>query len=186
LGQILLLGYRLDWHAGGGYGPRYFIDLLPFLAVGFICLLPAMRGRASLALLAVCALGLIVHQAVLVYAVEHGTDGWVDLPSYLAGQPIGYAWQFKSLRRLLEDPRLWLAPRPYIAQARQTISENLMAGTKDPGAYLITGTAALLAPFAVALFYGVRHYANRSHVPLILSAVAAYMGAWSVYLMLVG
>jgi hypothetical protein len=180
--QVVLLGYRVDWYGGGGYGPRYFIETLPILAVGFTCLGQGIAETpAGKAVLATCGAVLVAHQAALVYAVE---QGWVG-SNYFTGQPLGVGWQLTTVRRLVEHPGLWLMPRPFVAQGRQTILVNYAAGVRDIRAYLIPGIAAALTPIVVVVSAIVWRRRRRLRLPVILVGVVAYMVAWSFYLMLV-
>jgi len=68
---LLVLGYRLDWFGGGGYGQRYFIELLPIVAVGFACLLLGfITESAGMIMVVICSICSEVHQSVLIYSVE--------------------------------------------------------------------------------------------------------------------
>jgi hypothetical protein len=128
----------------------------------------------------------MIHQSVLLYAIEHASEEWIHIQNYRNGQPLGLGWQFTNFLRLIENPQLWLAPRLYIAQNRQTILANYVAGIKDFGAYLITGTAAVLAPIALIASATIRKYIVSSHIPIICMGIVAYLLAWAVYLMIVG
>ncbi len=187
LGQVVLIGYRVDWYSGGGFGARYFIELLPFLAIGVVCLVRRLPQRTPwLVAAGLCGAALVLHQFVLMYAVEHAADGWLAMAAYFQGQPIGVSWQLDALLRLLRDPALWLAPRPFVGPDRQTLLTNLAAGLRDPRAYLVTGAALALAPLvalpAALLWRVVR---RRGPGPLLVAA-AAYFAAWALFLMAVG
>jgi hypothetical protein len=185
--QVVLIGYRVDWYSGGGYGARYFIELLPILVVGFVCLVQRHSEKsAGKVIITLCAIVLIVHQSVLLYAIEHASATWINIQNYFNGQPLGLAWQLTDFLRLVENPRLWLAPRLYVAQHRQTILSNYMEGIQDFGAYLIPGIATVLMPIALIVFAIIRKYVVSSHIPIMFMGVVAYMVAWSVYLMIVG
>ena len=185
--QVILIGYRVDWYSGGGFGARYFIELLPMIAVGFICL---MRGfsrqpirQVGLAFLTVI---LIVHQSVLLYAVEQSINGWLNFVNYLKGNPLGERWQLNSLIKLAKHPELWFAPRPFTSKYRQTILVSLLAGVRDYRAYIIQGSAAILTPLVIFIAYWTRKYKSDVMFLVIPIGVALYMAVWAVYLMLVG
>ena len=184
--QVILIGYRVDWFGGGGYGPRYFIELLPIVAVGFVCLLQdvpeKLTGRV---LVAVCLAGLITHQFVLLYSFEHASDGWINLQNYLRGQQIGLSWQLINFLRLIENPRLWFAPL-YVAQDRQTILVNYAAGIRNFDAYLITGTAAVATLIAGSAFTLIRKWITGSRLVYILLGTGVYLEVWAVYFLMVG
>ena len=185
--QVVLIGYRNDWYSGGGFGARYFIELLPLLAVGFVCLVEGFSLKpVGQKLLAVLALVLIAHQAVLVYAVEQAINGWLDFRNYLDGAPLGLSWQVESFIRLVKNPGLWLAPQPYVDQRRQAILVNLAGGVRDYFTYLIPATAALLTPLAAWAGMWIRKHVTHFPVPVLLSGVILYMLGWAVYLLLVG
>jgi hypothetical protein len=186
LSQIILIGYRVDWFSGGGFGARYFIELLPVLAVGFVFLgreiSEKSRGKVFLTIF---TLSLIFHQAVLMHTVEHAVDGWLNLTDYLKGNPLGLSWQVKSFLRLIKEPVLWFAPRPFVAQERQTILVNFLGQAQDLRTYRITGIATGLMPVAILLSRGFQEYLTRVNYSLLLSGVVLYMMAWAFFLMLV-
>ena len=185
--QVVLIGYRADWFSGGVFGARYFIELLPMLAVGFICLVRGFSMKtAGQLLLAVCTIVLVVHQSVLIYAVEHPFDGYIDIVKYILGQPLGVRWQLNSFIMQFRNPGLWLKPWLYGVQDRQTILINLVAGVRDLRAYRIPGTAALLTPFAVIGVLWIRKYTHKINLLIILLGVIMYMVAWSFYYLVVG
>lgn len=104
---LILIGYRVDWYSGGGYGARYFIEILPFVAIGFVSLLQrAPDGIGWRVLIAIGITALFVHQFVLIFAVEHATDGWINFGDYLNGRPIGVRWQWNTFANLVRDPAL--------------------------------------------------------------------------------
>jgi hypothetical protein len=173
ISQLILFGYRVDWFGGGGYGPRYFIELIPIFALGFVCLGQDITTKsAGRLLLVVCAIGLIVHQSILLYSVEHASDGWIDLARYLNGQSLGLDWQVKNSLRLIANPGLWLAPRPYVAQERQTVLVNFVAGVRDLRAYLIPGTGVALMAIVVIVSSMIRIYSDRFYLPTILESAS--------------
>ena len=90
---------------------------------------------------------LSAHQMLLMQSVEHAAEpGWVNLQRYLRGKPLGVHWQMNAALHLLQDPMSLLSPRPYVAQERQTVLVNLLAGVRSLQSYLIPGVAVLLTP----------------------------------------
>lgn len=187
VGQIILIGYRVDWYSGGGFGARYFIELLPFFAIGTASLLQRLpHSRVwNGALLAGSAL-LILHQSVLVFAVEHGTEGWVDMGRYIQGQPLGFWWQFDTFLALLSRPSLLFAPRPYVAMDRQTILVNALNGVCEPSAYRITGASLFVAPVVALFSISQLHFQRHYRVASLLAVITAYFVLWSALILLVG
>jgi hypothetical protein len=187
ISYLLLISFRVDWFSGGGFGARYFIDTLPFTAIGFVCL--AQKIPSTPTWKTVLALGiavLLVHQSVLMISVERAPDGWIHLAHYLHGEPIGHKWQATNLIRLAGNPSLWFMPRPYVADDRQTILTNIRASVRDLDAYLITGTATILSPLVIFSMILLRRFIDRKGVHVALVGTMAYMVSWSVYLFLVG
>ncbi|NJD59924.1 MAG: hypothetical protein FIA98_11060 [Anaerolineae bacterium] len=185
--QIIIIGYRLDWFSGGGFGARYFVELLPMLAVGFICLVRGFSEKpVARVALAILAAALIIHQFVLVYVVEQAINNWLNFADYLKGLPLGKRWQLNSLIRLVKNPGLWFEFRPYTSFLRQSILVNLVSGVLDLRAYLISATAAVLAPLAVVLVLWTKKLKRSMLLPYIPIGVVMYMVTWAVYLTVVG
>lgn len=183
--QVVLFGYRVDWYGGGGYGPRYFIELLPLLALGFMALGSRIaRSAQGRAILAVIAIALLLHQATLMYTVEHGPTAGLDLAAYYGGQPLGLRWQAENMRDLLLQPSRWLQPRPFVAEDRQTILTNVAHAVRNPAAYRITGTALLLTPLVVAMTAILATRATLQTTRRFLIGALGYMAAWFAYLLL--
>jgi len=187
ISHLVLLGYRVDWFGGGGFGARYFIETLPFVAIGFVCILRKVPKRAGFqVLVALGAVALLVHQLVLLYAFEHETVGWPNPSRYITGKPLGARWQLDSLTELARDPSLWFTPRPHIGTDRQTMITNIRAGVYDPQAYRVTGTATALAPIVILIVVLLRRFASTAIVPMLPEGTMAYFVAWAVYLFQVG
>jgi 4-amino-4-deoxy-L-arabinose transferase-like glycosyltransferase len=187
ISQLIILGYRVDWFSGGGFGARYFVELLPIIAVGFMCLVKELSlkpvGKAALTSLGIV---LIIHQFVLVYSVEQAINNWVNFANYLKGKPLGKRWQLESMIRLFNNPRLWFAIRPYTSILRQAILVNLLSGVRDYRAYLISATAAVLTPFAVLVIYRLKSIKQIVFLQYIPIGVILFMVGWAVYLLFVG
>lgn len=187
LAQALLVGYRVDWYSGGGFGARYFIELLPFLAVGVVCLLGRLpRGRGWAVGAGLCGAAMVLHQLALMHAYEHGTEGWLDMAAYNLGLPLGVGWQLEALGRLARSPWLWLDLRPEVAADRQAILANLRAGVRDPRSYVVTGLALAAAPLVALLVAAAGAAARRGRGAALLLAVALYFAAWGGVLLAVG
>lgn len=135
-----VLGLWHDWYGGGGYGPRYFIEALPVVAIGFAVLFGKLWQRAAgrwfVTLLAGAA---IVHQWVLLLSVE---QTWITPLNYRHGEPLGLGFQAANLQRMLQTPALMLGPRPYVDAARQTAVATFMTGNHDLASYAFAGVAA--------------------------------------------
>jgi 4-amino-4-deoxy-L-arabinose transferase-like glycosyltransferase len=185
--QLVVIGYRVDWFSGGGFGARYFVELLPLLAVGFICLVNGwaqqQTGQVALAIL---ALVLVLHQSVLMYAVEQTANGWLDIEVYLKGRPLGLKWQLDSFISLLKEPGLWLVPRSFIHEQRQSILVNLVNGVSNPRSYVIQGVAAVLTPLAGVVGLWLSRNKERFSLPATMVGVVVVMVAWMVFFLLIG
>jgi hypothetical protein len=183
----VLIGYHQDWYGGGAVGTRFFIEVLPLIAVGFVCLTQNISlkpfGKAGLVFLTSV---LVVHQSVLIYEVEQGLNSLLDIVKYNKGEPIGLSWQFRGVIHLIQNPGSWFAIRPDIDQRRQAIIVNLLAGVTDFRAYVIPATAALLTPVVFLIGIWARKFNTRNLLPLLLMGVVAYMVGWAIFLLLVG
>jgi hypothetical protein len=181
--QIVLIGYRVDWFSGGGFGTRYFIELLPFIAIGFVVLASKTTNtRRGQVVVVLGMLILIFHQSALVYAVEHGPEGWISFEQYLRGKPIGLSWQGENIIRLIGHPSFWLYPRPYVQEDRQTMLTNYIHGAHNLRAYLITGTAVILAPTIVGIIMALMTRINKRSIQRLFVGTMLYMVVWSVYI----
>jgi hypothetical protein len=148
VGYLYVLSTRNDWFGGGGFGPRYFIELLPLVAVGFVTLLqPLWHRRAVRRIALLVAAGLIAHQMVLIVMVEHA---WLPLQEYFTGQPISLNYQSEALQRIIHEPNVLLTPRPYVGAHRQAIIVSLVAGQRDITMYTIPLIAAIIVPLGFA------------------------------------
>jgi hypothetical protein len=187
LSQIVLIGYRVDWYSGGGFGARYFIEFIPFIAIGFVSLLQKLPERINWKpVISIGTAILIAHQMNLMYAVEHGSDGWINLGNYLKGNSVGVRWQLNSVVKLVRDPTLWFARRPYVASDRQTIITNLLSGRLNPKVYFLTGTATIAFLVMMILACLLRKVMKKHNAKNFFLGILAYFFAWSIYLFLVG
>ncbi len=186
---LLLLGLREDWFGGGLYGTRYFLEVLPIIALGFVSLWSSIRLRMTLknSALVVFSIITIGQQFVLMHAVEFGIEpGWINLPAYLEGKPVGLRFQWESLFRLIRNPREWFLPRPYVAQDHQTIFVNILDGTRKLSDYFIQLITITIVPFLMVVFGFITKSMKRNYLPLIAILVLGLMVTWSVFLLLVG
>jgi hypothetical protein len=181
-----LLGYRRDWYGGGIFGARYYIEALPFISIGFISLTRRLyRTHAGKLILIGLLVLLSAHQLLLMQSVEHAAEpGWVNLVRYLRGKPLGVRWQLNAALHLLQDPGSLLSPRPYVAQERQSVMVNLLAGVRSLQDYLIPGVALLLTPFITWGVILLWRRATRRWLPLLSLCLLGLMVCWSVYLLL--
>lgn len=187
--RVILLGYLaaycyvlgsfVTWHGGGGYGPRYFIESLPILAVGFVVLVRDvwnMRwGR-----LVITGLGsvLIAHQLLLVTIVE---QSWLPLQAYFAGEPMGLRYQWDGLSRLVARPGDVLLPRPGIAAPHQAAIANLVTGPHPWTVYQIPLIACVVIGCSMVAY---RYLARLRFLPLLTVLVIGYMVSWFWFLLI--
>lgn len=187
LSQIVLIGYRVDWYSGGGFGARYFIEFVPFVAIGFVSLLQKLPERINWKpIISIGAAILIAHQMNLMYAVEHGSEGWINLGNYLKGQSVGIRWQLNSIVKLVRDPVLWFEPRPYVAVDRQTILTNLLYGRQNPKVYFLTGAATIAFFGMMVLAWISRKTMVKQNTKNFFLGFLLYSFTCSIYLLLVG
>lgn len=135
------LGAWRDWYGGGGFGARYFIEILPIVGIGVAALIiPLLRSRVGQIGVIAIALFLIFQQLVLVVSAE---QGWFP-PEYGAGQPLPITFQPELMARLISEPHWWLAPRHSVLPERQSAIVTLVNGGRDPMLFLFAGVAAVL------------------------------------------
>lgn len=185
---VILIGYRVDWYGGGGFGTRYFIEALPILSIGFVSLVGKyLRMHVLRWVLLVGSIILVGHQYLLMYATEHGINpGWLPLERYYQGQYIGLGFQIKSLKRLLKQPSILFLPRPFVADDRQTILVSLLSGVRDLKVYFIPGIAMFFTPLVVFGVFCFKKITRRKNVILLTILVLIYLLIWSIYLLIVG
>ncbi len=193
--QSLLIGYWSDWVSGGMFGQCFLLEMLPVIALGFVFLverlrrLLASRPEVPARGLAWAGMGvvllLVAHQLVLVYTVEHAIEpGWVDLAAYTQGQPLGVSFQGQAIRRLISEPGLWLALRPFVLDDRQALVVSLLQGNANLRTLAIPTIGVLLSPLVVLLVVGLRRFTLRERaLPVIAGCGLALMLAWSLYLL---
>jgi hypothetical protein len=179
-----LLGYRKDWYGGGIFGARYYIEALPFIALGFVSLTRRLyQAPVGKLLLIGLAVLLSAHQLVLMQSVEHAAEpGWVNLQRYLRGKPLGLRWQLNATLHLLQDPGTLLSPRPYVSQDRQSVLVNLLDRVREMRSYLIPGLPLLLTPFIALGMILLWRRATRRWLPWLSLSLMGLMICWSAYL----
>ncbi|WP_129631309.1 hypothetical protein [Candidatus Oscillochloris fontis] len=189
--QIILIGYRVDWYSGGGFGVRYMIENLPLLVLGVVALFNEIKQKVSfipkigLRFISVffCTV-LIIHQCVLIASYHNIGIGWID-PGYGKGADIGVAWQWENFLRLWHDPSFWMAPRLFVGQNRQAAIVNYLAGIREPQAYVIPYVSSILTPLLVSALFVFAHLLDRRRLAVLLSVIACYCIAWAGFLYLV-
>lgn len=150
IAHIVVLGLWRDWYGGGGFGPRYFIETLPVITIGWMALLQRVARKIGLRPILAVGTLFVFHQLVLVIMVE---QGWMPMQQYYSGQPIDLLLQLAAMQRVLREPGFLLLPRAltppdwpdtvnrfvpgYAAMWTQTM---LIGGV----ATLLTGTVAYL------------------------------------------
>jgi hypothetical protein len=178
--SVFIIGTRDDWYSGGGYSARYFIEILPILAIGLAQLSNTLWQKLPLRLLIiglVCCL--CIYQFSLMIMVEQVTSG-IDLAAYLSGQPLDLVIFKTSVLDFLGNPSLLYAIRPNVLDERQTILASLVHGVHDFQVYTINliGLSIIFFGFMLVLAYG----SIRWLVPSLVS-VALYCVAWFVFLL---
>lgn len=102
IAHVILYAKFDDWWAGYSYGPRYFTDVQPLLAVLLVYgLVPLWHRRAvQMAAVAMALYGVVV-QAIGVYAAD---DGWNRDPVSVDLQPDRvWDWRDTQIRRSLAN-----------------------------------------------------------------------------------
>jgi len=169
IATIILIGYRVDWYGGGGYSTRYFIEMLPVLAIGFVCLIGTTSRKKLWDILLICAaLILAIHQFYLLFAFEHAHS---KIPNFF---------------QLLTNPMVIFSPLPFVAGDRQAVLVNLISGVKDLKKYLVPGTVVVSVPFMTSLLVFVSKKMDKDVLPYIAFIILVYMIGWSCFLASVG
>lgn len=183
---IIILATRTDWYGGGLFGTRYFLEVLPVIAIGFVSLWSAIpiSDRIKPAILVLFSAVAVTHQFVLMHAVEFGIEqGWINLKNYLVGKPVGLRFQWLSFQRLASDPESWLVPRPYVDQERQTIAVNILASACNLKNCTIQAVALAIAPILVVSMALIDKYFKLSYLPYLMGVLLAALLTWSAYLL---
>jgi hypothetical protein len=179
LGYLYVLSSWEKWHGGGGFGPRFFIELLPVVAIGFASLAQKFwqdwRGKS---LLLIGSTGLIIHQFALVTMVE---QIWLPLQAYFDGEPVPIHYHMQALSRLISEPGHFFQPRPHIGVDRQTILVNVLAQRTDIHAYLIPITAILLIPAGILWYTCIEKH---QYLHLVAVLITGYMVGWFCFLLM--
>jgi hypothetical protein len=148
---LLPLGFRQDWFGGGGYGPRFFLEILPAASLGFVALFRNAFERWWVKL-ALGGLGLllILLQFSSMVAVENLVQlDWLDYQAYNQGQPLGLTYHLQTPLKLIQQPGLLLGRRPYVGDDRQTFFFHLVAGSRDLKRFAIPLIGLFVLPLGV-------------------------------------
>lgn len=181
----LVLSLRDDWYGGGLYGTRFFLELMPIIAMGFVSLLSWVNIKPVFKrwLLIVFTILAVLQQYILMHTIEFGSDlGWDVLKRIQSGQRLGWRFQWASFQRLINNPGSLITPRPYVGQNRQTILVNLLSGVRGIKDYSIQLTSLVIVPFVtmITILIGLR--TRRDHLLFGAVLMLVYVVIWSVYL----
>ncbi len=180
--QIVLFAYRKDWYGGGGFGSRYFVDLLPLITIGVVCLMRRLPERRFWLIGAsMLVLGLSLHQLALLFAFEHILEGWFDPYAYREGLSLGVNWQARTWMHLLFHPLDWFGVRPYVAAERQSLATGLLTGAGVPS---MAGLALLCTPAILGVTLLLLPRLRRTPPWLLASGLIVYMVGAGIYLLM--
>jgi hypothetical protein len=180
---FLPFGFRWDWYGGGGFGVRYFLEILPMTCLGFMALFQEAFSRppARAALLAVSAL-LIFHQFSLMVAYQNlGTLRWIEPEAYNRGRPLGAGFYLSTPVRVAQQPGLLLGRRADVGDARQTVFYSLSVGSRDLKLYAIPAAGLILLPLAALGFLLLDRLPARKTLLWAAVLLAGYQVGWSIY-----
>ena len=96
LHTLLLSMYHYQWWGGHSYGPRFFTDMMPFLAVLLIPVLQKWRENPTVAAAAV--FGILLAVSVMIHArgaLSHAVYSWNSRPVDIDKQP-SRAWDWSD------------------------------------------------------------------------------------------
>jgi hypothetical protein len=174
LAYMYILGIWNDWYGGGGYGSRYFIEIIPLSALGWALLANALAKKAyQNVLLSIGNAVLALHQLILVAVVE---NGWVAMDRYFAAQPLGARFQFDALVNVVKNPVALLLPRSATAFDRQSILMNYVAGADEVRFYFFGLVALCIIVPGVYVFL---RYHRFIRIPVGFLCVIAYAFFWA-------
>jgi hypothetical protein len=108
------------------------------------------------------------------------------MADYFAGRPLGFQVQLSGLGRLLLNPAILVASRPFMAAGRQAILASLLVGQADPMAYILPGVALVILS---ASLLGLLPLARLRAERLALTVAIGVMGLsclWFVLLLTIG
>jgi len=181
----ILIGYRKDWYSGGGYGPRYFIEALPGLSIGFIYLLNLIKRKPFLFfLVGTLSVLLIAHQAILLFAVEHGSQlSWFNLGAYQNGRPLGIHFQWDSFIHLIGKPLLWFSSRPDMIPERQTLFTSIITGKKNIKMFEFPLIGTIAVPFLGSGVISISKKFTLMTLMFFLGGILLLMISWTLFLL---
>ncbi len=189
--QVILIGYRVDWYSGGGFGARYMIENLPLLVLGVIAVIKKMRQSVSFLskmglefLFLFFGFILIVHQSMLLVSYENIGIGWIN-PGYGSGADIGITWLWENFLRLWYDPSLWMALHPFVGQDRQAAIVNYLTGIRELQMYMIPYISTIITPLLISTLLLFTHLLNKHRLAVLLSIIACYCVIWAGFLLLI-
>ncbi len=180
---LLPLGFRQDWFGGGGFGARFFLEVLPATSLGFVALFKnAFEKRWGQFAVGALAALMILLQFSSMAAVENLVQlDWLDYKAYNQGQPLGLKYHLATPLKFIQQPGLLLGRRPYVGDDRQTVFYNLVAGTQDLKLYAIPLIGLFILPLGVlGLLLAARMPTQKA---LFISAVLLliHQVGWAVY-----
>jgi hypothetical protein len=180
---ILPVAFRWDWYGGGGFGTRYFLELLPIASLGFLALVQRWSSRAwhEYAIIAISVL-LILHQMTLMIAVENlGRIDWVKPDDYNRGRPIGAAFFITTPVRVLQRPELWLGGEDVSENKRQAVFFSLLPGTQAPGPFPIPLIGMALLPLGVLAFWALGKLSAAKTLLWVAVLLTLHQVGWCIY-----
>lgn len=180
LTYVYILARWEIWHGGGGFGPRFFIELLPLVGIGFVLVArPLWRSWYGRGLLGVLSVGLIGHQLAMVAMVE---QIWLPLADYFAGEPIDLQNHGQALARLVSDPGAFFQPRPHVGIDREALLVSYLTQQTDLQQYLLPLIALVTIPAGIIAF---KYVARRRLLWPAALILVGYMLVWAGFLLVV-
>jgi hypothetical protein len=180
---LLPLVFRQDWYGGGGFGTRYFLEILPIASLGFVSMIKdAFTRRWVKYVVGALAVFLILLQFSSLVAVENLVHlDWLDYTAYNQGLPIGLKYHLLTPLKFVQHPGLLLGLRPNVGIDRQTVFYNLVSGTQDMKLYAIPMIGLFLLPLGtLGLLLALRTPTTKA---LLWAAVlvSLHQVGWCVY-----
>lgn len=181
---LFIVGKWNDWHGGGGFGARFFIELLPILAIGMVHvsaqIINAFRTPLTGKIFVFALVCLMCFQQfALMIMVEQVSSG-LDLAAYLSGQPLDVAIFKNSVIDLLREPSLIYAIRPNVEDDRQSI---LVGVLHNMGDFRVNTIELIGIPIIFFGFVLIAYYQSLRWVTPGLVGISLYCLAWFVFLL---
>jgi hypothetical protein len=180
---LLPFGFRWDWYGGGGFGPRYLLEILPITSLGFMAMIGRISSRpwARYATLAASLL-LVLHQFTLMAAIQNlGRVAWVDPVAYNRGKPLGPNFYITTPLKVLQQPRLLFGYQPNIGDQRQTLYYSLSSGRRSLSLYAIPLIGTIILPVGVLLLSLLDLLPVRKLLPWAAVLLILHQIGWCVY-----